>query len=443
MCTKHECKWQIVCMCMFQEPFVPQACGIALAERNQYGCGANLFMADVFSSSSKGVPIRKQGVEDMVKFDYPEDEDPHHYDGTVVVALDKASVDVLALSGKLPLLSPEESVHAPLLACARDIAKGATEDRVQKWRTFFLSVSFKFVVVPAEDRFFKAVNARNKICSDYAALARTCFQEVVEINLYKERMERTQGKTYSAQMLCELYNKSMKRAECQDEVSITFVDNALTLWSRAFVHKEVLQAVQRCDEEYGHKTVFDHVTKLITIVYKAKVPENMLWCFLAIEDNFRYGIISGMSVRDLQGKSADQHGKGIVDDLVYQKDFLQWYRDDFIPAQSSIPTKHRDLLRDVIKDHATFRDHCGCRSSSGEFGFDPDLTWQAGFSAATLKVLELVEDTIWRFCYLPPPRSRRSGLCSIDGFPHNAPTGERMRILACFIDMPYTTMTRV
>ena len=58
--------------------------------------------------------------------------------------------------GKLEILSPEEQMHAPIFACARDIANGVDEERVKKWYNFFLSITVCLVQVKDRQREAKA-----------------------------------------------------------------------------------------------------------------------------------------------------------------------------------------------------------------------------------------------------------------------------------------------
>ncbi len=58
--------------------------------------------------------------------------------------------------GKLEILSPEEQMHAPIFACARDILSGADEEHVKKWHTFFLTMTVCLLRVEEKDREVKA-----------------------------------------------------------------------------------------------------------------------------------------------------------------------------------------------------------------------------------------------------------------------------------------------
>ena len=51
-------------------------------------------MADVLSSQSKGVPYRVSGIEEMMRFDYPEEKAPNHPPPGVGVNLFFAHVGV-------------------------------------------------------------------------------------------------------------------------------------------------------------------------------------------------------------------------------------------------------------------------------------------------------------------------------------------------------------
>ncbi len=116
-----------------------------------------MFWLDVFSASCTGVPIRAAGVQSLVDFVYPESEDAGYLVGTIYAKAPPDGTTAKSAFGKIEILSPEEQMHAPIFACARDIKAGKDEDAIKKWRTFFLSVTVCLVRVSDLMREVKAL----------------------------------------------------------------------------------------------------------------------------------------------------------------------------------------------------------------------------------------------------------------------------------------------
>ena len=79
----------------------------------------------------------------------------------VVVALYTAVVNPLTVKGSLARVSPDEPVHAWLLAVCRDIQDGAGDGVLQGWYHSALTTSFHFELLPSDDeQLYRAANLR-------------------------------------------------------------------------------------------------------------------------------------------------------------------------------------------------------------------------------------------------------------------------------------------
>ena len=169
----------------------------------------------------------------------------------------------------------------------------------------------------------------------------------------------------------------------------TWVDSSIAIWDRALCHDVVMRIVRTFDNEYAHTSIFNDITKLQTIIYKAKTPSMILWSFLSMEEAFTYGFIprSGVALRDIQGYGTGRQGKGIIDEFAYKYDLLTYLRNDWV-GSLNIRADLKDTIRQVTIDHETLRSKCGCR------GYDEqvDLTWRASWGGGADKALEIIED---------------------------------------------------
>jgi hypothetical protein len=382
----------------FQATWDEEKCKDSMRTAKQYQAGSNIFWTDIMSSASRGVPYRPKSILDLMNFNYPLDEDLTFFDGTIIVAVDASDYDIKGNFGALQIVSPEEEVHAAILACSEDILGGASDDRMKAWRRVFLSATMRFIVVPHDQRQFKNMFFRNLIVQKHATLARTTFQQICEISQFKELQEAKFQRTLTAAAIANTFNSECARAECQDELTQTFVDSALTVWDRALCHAEVMRIVRSFDNSFAHHSIFNDISKLQTIVYKAKTPEMICWAFLCFEDAFRHNFIpkSGVALRDIQGYGQGRQGKGIIDEFAYKYELLAFLRNDWL-GTLAIKTDLKDTIRKVCIDHATIRKACGCRG----FAEDVDLTWKAGWSPASDKALEIIEEAVFGIAFDP------------------------------------------
>eukprot|EP00959_Pyramimonas_sp_CCMP1952_P265590 5553151-Pyramimonas_sp.AAC.1 len=202
----------------FQAPYSEVMCAASMKRTKVYQCGANLFWCDIMSSAAPGVPNRVETTRALSEFYYPEGEMPTYFEGTIVVNVPSGTVESSEF-GHFKLVSPEEAVHAALMACARDINNEAERSILEAWKVFFLTVTMRFIVVEEHLLFFKAKTLRNAVVQEYDSLARTAFQEICEIANLKSHMEVTAGKhDMSVQEVVDIYNERSKRAECQEQL---------------------------------------------------------------------------------------------------------------------------------------------------------------------------------------------------------------------------------
>ena len=82
----------------------------------------------------------------------------------IVVAVPEKDYKVKEQNGALMRVSPEELTTAFVWAVARDIARGETDDVLQKWRDIMLTTTCKFVLLPTcMVRYRAALRLREKI----------------------------------------------------------------------------------------------------------------------------------------------------------------------------------------------------------------------------------------------------------------------------------------
>ena len=124
--------------CGVQAPFSANQCETALRRQGTYISGFNLFWISPVHSSQPGIPLSRKRVQELSTYLFSEGPKPLTWLMTVVVPTHDANV--LNLAGTLRMVSPEEMLHAVLLALADDIRAGADRATLRKWKSALLSV---------------------------------------------------------------------------------------------------------------------------------------------------------------------------------------------------------------------------------------------------------------------------------------------------------------
>ena len=160
----------------------------------------------------------------------------------------------------------------------------------------------------------------------------------------------------TAKMIAAAYTDNQVRMAADSEkITDSFVDAALTVFSRALSNPKILEAVSSIDQEYGLRGPFSKVFILEGIIKKAKTPQMIEWSFLSIADMFRSGVLQGedLSLRGLTGYGTSG-GKGMVDLIVFKYDMLRYFVDVFINKHAFDRTC-LPKLKQVYENHEQYR----------------------------------------------------------------------------------------
>ena len=106
-----------------QAVFCQQEARIALQKEGAYRSAINLFWLDPFGSPTPTVPLSKKRVEELGSFAFP-DYKPAHLADSFCVGVEAADIDLHALKGNWPPVSPEEMHHCILFTLAAAIDSG-------------------------------------------------------------------------------------------------------------------------------------------------------------------------------------------------------------------------------------------------------------------------------------------------------------------------------
>jgi len=215
-----------------------------------------------------------------------------------------------------------------------------------------------------------------------------CRQEQLE----ETAGDKTKGKGLSADAVQKSYNENITVSKESEPVTKSWVDMAIYIYNRALCHDEVV--------DRAAKSPFNYITVLYGFVSKARVAEQIKWCFVAIGDllaskELRLGDLAG--VRTLIG-DAPSKTKGLVDLLMLQREMKEYLIG---PALSEIglSDKYSTKLRDVFKTHDSYRNLLTGLPDTEDDSRRPNTSWQAGWPSEVLAFMSFVEDaTTTSYC---------------------------------------------
>ena len=377
-----------------------------------YKCGGNIFWLDYAFNPSSGTPLSIQRIKE---FSFSK---PSPYPLDVIVAVPHKDFNPTEHLGALKSVTPIEVLIAFAQAVAEAVRSGQPDEILKQWRHQALTCTMVFEVLVSNDQILsRSLGIREKISADFASLSRTPFQRVYEIWHWRQRREEQNGGAMTPKKLAEDFNALVKLAKTSEPVVADYVTACTTVYEKAFRYPEVQQVVAWCDEQFGIKAPFDSVYKMQNILRKCKdKKEKVVWIFQAIIDQLKAGVVK---VKDLtvnfmfgvQGRS----GGGWVDMWIMKRDVLYCLTKTSTVQKFCFSVEHLSQIDQVLQTFADYRSKLNPHTSSKwkhqedwycNVNMEPaeestetmkpaDLTWQAGWSAATLQYLNFCEDLVY------------------------------------------------
>ncbi len=172
-----------------QEPHNADQAKLALESQGVYLAGVSLWWLDFISSPAPGVPLSRTRTLDLGYFLFP--------DGPTFIAEEAIMVvapydDPPPQCHDLKLITPEEKVHAILLACSEQLQaarQAGDRDRLEwlkkRWTDVMRSVPCTFLRIEQKAIYSKAFNMRQRVVQEHESLARTALQLVFQLMAFK------------------------------------------------------------------------------------------------------------------------------------------------------------------------------------------------------------------------------------------------------------------
>lgn len=281
----------------YQAPFDQSDCTSSLkrGEGSAYISGCNFFWQDHVWMANHRMPINDSQVQQIVRAQLKIDEPPARFPFTITIALDSPNMQVGDHLGALKRVSPPEPAHALLFAIAAAITGQQPDGVLQRWKSLLLTTEFEFIVVEdgGDNRYWKYQELRQRAIEIGDNAKITTRQWIYDIMGFKMDKQKACGREMGAHNIHQAYKESVKFwARTTEEISVGFVDSAITVYTRIFSIPAASAAIQWCDENLSStQNPFTSIWTLQAIIDRAKTPEKIEWGCQGLVDHLRMGII--------------------------------------------------------------------------------------------------------------------------------------------------------
>ena len=349
-----------------QSSFCAASLAKALAgPSRRYFCGGNLWWLDPIVNLTPGVPKYSEACRLLIKAYFASGPAPYP-DLVTVALLPHEEVCVTSLKGSLSCVSPDELVHAMLIASSEDLAAwGDDLDRVNVWRHHFLTVPFEFTrTASVKLRYYMAEQKRQNIGQNFASMKRLAVQQMYVTMTWRSEY----APNLKVSDLVIEWNSNVRMAQNSEEFSESYFDACCTVWDRLMVHVTLRDKILLMEEEFvcdPDGGPWKSIYRLEALVKKCgkrgqdSTLENLTWSVMGLHDRLRNKAIlpSDCNVRALSGKGQPSN-KGLVDFLLYQLSVKKHAEQVLLPSLG-LAAEVITEVKALLSCHAVYRDKFG------------------------------------------------------------------------------------
>ena len=335
-----------------------------------------------------GVPLSRERVEELALYDFGAADGngymPKFVTSLIEVQAPEGEGLKSVIPGSLQLVSPEEEVHALIIAAARDLQANHSQENCDAWEEVFLSIPACLRRIPAEDLYIKAFNCRQRVYQRHHSLTRTALQLSFEITQFKHKLMALQSKSsLSAEEVAKGYVQAGAEFAKSQEITAGLVTAAEQVQGR-LTSEGCLAVFRRFEVAFGPKSFLNSLTNLVVIA-KAS-PDVRVW----VMEGLAYLVFEAKAVSNSDiTKSTLQSSKGTTG-WVQLLEFKFRVLSHFLGTEmgkESFPERDCRVLREHLQDHSTFQRSCEQEtwksqlrgSSQLAFSFLEDMVFGRGF----------------------------------------------------------------
>ena len=356
-----------------------------------YECGCNVFWLKETHLSQPGVPMNERSIEVMKESRY---KTPTRFVDPFVVAVPEGAKGqgVQVMFGNLELLSPEECFFALLLRIKERIEQGADEEELQEWRVRCLTCTFSFeTTTTAEEKYWRAVNLREKVVGDFEALARDVPQRIMELVSYKQLMKKVHNKDLSNEALAEAWASEVNQVDSRlsDKVTKNFVDTAMKVYNR-LMFPDILEIIMEDTRVHGKGSPFNSLSSLEQITMKCKSQDQMKWVVQGIHDSLvhlpsEFGV-GAFSFRQLKGSGGSV---GQIALFLAKQEIFAHFKSTYV---SKIPRdEFKEMISTEMCSHVSFRNLLGAPGHDAHV----DKSWLGGLCESENFAVNFIKNVVY------------------------------------------------
>ena len=166
---------------------------------------------------------------------------------------------------------------------------------LQRWKALLLTAEFAFQVVPqgGDARYWKYQELRQRAIKHGDNAKVTTRQWIYHIMGFKLDRQAETKREMGAHAIHQAYKSSVKFwARTSEDITVSFVDTAITTYNRVFSLPAAKDAIMWCDENLSSlENPFQSVYVFQAIIDRAKTPEKIGWAVQGLVDHLRMGLI--------------------------------------------------------------------------------------------------------------------------------------------------------
>ena len=366
----------------------------ALGTGTEYLCTGNFIWVDWKYTNSPGVPVLKSAVLDYAKMKYSDNQAL----GSMKVVIAVATADNPPELNNLTAITPQEELLAPYLALAANIKTGLTESDIQAWGTFFRTCQITFKVLRDNDsKEFETLNHRQEAAAKFVTVGYTPIQWVYKIVQMKKDRECLTGNRLTTEDLEKLFKTNkFKNVIGQEEISGTFIENALYIWKSGLCYQDVQEALILGAEYFSHKSMFDSISKIAKVIRRCKMQSAAVqWCFCMMLDRALEGFTS-IGEMSNQGLFGSTSYKGQIDVMLALMDVKDHLLFEVLPALGLNPQVLQALQTHFATVSAYRKKVPAAPAANGETRAKPDFVWMAHWSLPEKKLAQFIEGIVFK-----------------------------------------------
>ena len=360
-----------------------------LAGGTSFTAAGNFMWIDHTWMNNHRVPVNPGQIKHLQKTKFPYADPPLKSPFRAVVALVESQD---ASAGGLQRLTPEEIDHAILFSLAEAIGKDVGDPILRRWVKMLLSFPMTFEVVPEGDsRMWRAQNLREELVDIGETVRRSTTQRIHDIVGFKMEKEAEKHETWNAFKVAKQYKVYVKLARSSEEISQTFVENAITIHKRLLSVRRNQELLDWCDEYYAGSASershpFPTINSLLSLCERAHTPAKITWSLELMLDHYRmeYIDLGHFSSRKLKDPK-----ESYVCVCTLKLDARTYLLGPWLDGLDINPTT-KSKAREIFASVENVRQWL---SPYGDVA--ADTTWQANWFPSSTLTFQLIEDLVY------------------------------------------------